>query len=697
MRRFSLSSLHARLVLLVLFAFAPSAALLLYTNLQARLVATHDSEANTMRLVHLAASHQDRLVAVARQLLATLAQLPEVQRGYGSACGPLFGALLKQYPHYVNLGAIGPQGDLFCSASPTDAATNLSDRAFVQRALLTRDFSVEQYQIDRVTRKATANFAYPAFDAAGRPRAVVFATVDLVWLNQLVAEALLPEQAEVMVLDSSGTVLVHLPDQGDFLGSALPGLPLVQAISSGGQGPIEAFGPDGVSRVYAFARLGTLSSDAAYVTVGISKAAALAEANRLLARNLTVLALVAILALGATRVYGKRFILRPVNALVSATERLSAGDLSARAQLASHDEFGVIAGAFNAMAERLATIVTTEQRRSGEIAERKQMGELLAACTSLKEAYAVIGQYVRRMFPNTSGALYFFGPESSLAEPVVTWGSDLVGKVGTLSVDECWGLRRGRAHVVEDTASGVLCGHLATEAPPAYLCIPLVAHGEALGVLHLTSLARGPDHSAPGPIENTLRLASPVAEDLALTLANLKLRETLSSQSIRDHLTDLFNRRYMEETLDRELRRAARAERPVSVVMLDIDRFKQMNDILGHDGGDAVLRALGRMLQANVRGGDIPCRYGGDEIVIILPEASLADAKKRADQLREAAKRFTTHSSSESLGPVTLSLGVAAFPDHGSTVGALLQKADAALYRAKREGGDRVITAEPIA
>jgi len=188
-------------------------------------------------------------------------------------------------------------------------------------------------------------------------------------------------------------------------------------------------------------------------------------------------------------------------------------------------------------------------------------------------------------------------------------------------------------------------------------------------------------------------VASTLGEQSALALANLRLRETLRSQSVRDPLTGLFNRRYMEETLEREIRRAERGARPLSVMMLDLDHFKQFNDTFGHSAGDSLLRELGTMLRANLRAGDIACRFGGEEFVLILPEAALNCARSRAEQLRETAKHLHVSHLGESLGPVTISLGVAAFPEHGASGEDLIENADAALYRAKSEGRDRVVVA----
>jgi diguanylate cyclase (GGDEF)-like protein len=168
----------------------------------------------------------------------------------------------------------------------------------------------------------------------------------------------------------------------------------------------------------------------------------------------------------------------------------------------------------------------------------------------------------------------------------------------------------------------------------------------------------------------------------------------LRSQSIRDPLTGLFNRRYMEETLEREVRRAQRAGRPMAVLMMDLDHFKRVNDDFDHDAGDALLREIGAALLRNLRREDVACRFGGEEFVLVLPEASLPDAERRAEELRGEIKRLRVSDKGRLLGPVTISIGLAAYPEHGLAGDALLHAADSALYRAKREGRDRVVIAE---
>jgi diguanylate cyclase (GGDEF)-like protein len=198
---------------------------------------------------------------------------------------------------------------------------------------------------------------------------------------------------------------------------------------------------------------------------------------------------------------------------------------------------------------------------------------------------------------------------------------------------------------------------------------------------------------ADGLSPDMRQLAETVADRVSLALVNLRLRETMRQQSIRDPLTNLFNRRYLEETLERETQRAARRGLPLGIIMLDIDHFKNFNDTFGHAAGDALLRELGTFLRLHVRQEDIPCRYGGEEFTLILPEATRDVTRQRAETLcREVAQLRVQHAG-QPLGAVTLSLGVAVFPDQGATGETVLRAADAALYAAKRLGRNRVAVA----
>jgi diguanylate cyclase (GGDEF)-like protein len=184
------------------------------------------------------------------------------------------------------------------------------------------------------------------------------------------------------------------------------------------------------------------------------------------------------------------------------------------------------------------------------------------------------------------------------------------------------------------------------------------------------------------------------ADLLGLALANIQLRENLRDQSIRDPLTRLYNRRYLDEALTRELHQASRHQRPTGIVMMDIDHFKHVNDTYGHQVGDAVLRLLGTFLQSQTRKGDLACRYGGEEILLVLPDTPLEYTGVYAERLRAHIQHLKGEADGQPLPPFTVSIGVAASPHHGTTANTLIPAADQALYRAKATGRNRICVAE---
>lgn len=342
--------------------------------------------------------------------------------------------------------------------------------------------------------------------------------------------------------------------------------------------------------------------------------------------------------------------------------------------------------------EYLSQSLAELQQRARERQLISELNDQLQVCITVDEAQAHIAQMLPRLFAAGAGGLYLI-EAGGRAHLSVTWGESQPW-AAAFPADECWGLRRGRAYVASAGQPERICRHwppLDEAAGAAALCLPLVAQGEALGLLCLPLPAAEAAGADPGPLQ---RLAQTVADSLALALANLQLRDTLRQQSIRDPLTGMFNRRYMEESLERELRRSARRGYPVGIIMLDIDHFKNFNDTFGHAAGDLLLRTVGDFLSVHIRAGDVACRYGGEEFVLILPEATLEITSQRAEHLREEIRHLNPEYRAQRLGPVTASAGVAAYPANGQTAERLLRAVDEALYQAKRQGRDRVVAAQ---
>ncbi len=313
------------------------------------------------------------------------------------------------------------------------------------------------------------------------------------------------------------------------------------------------------------------------------------------------------------------------------------------------------------------------------------LGELLQTCRNTAEALAIAARHIEQLLPEASGAIAMFSNSRDLLDVVQRIGAGMAAGEA-FTPDACWALRRSRPHRSSRDGGEPYCPHLGDGDGDA-LCLPLSARSETLGLMSIV-LPRG-----KGLAGIDRQSVQTIAEQLSLALANIRLHDTLRDQSFRDPLTGLFNRRYLDEALAREITRAQRHGHDVAIAMLDIDHFKRFNDTHGHEGGDVLLAAFAQLVADCARAEDIVCRYGGEEFAVILPGASLAIAAERMEALRLRVRRLRAELRGQPLGPVSISAGVAVFPAHGPTGMAVLHVADAALYQAKAEGRDRVIAA----
>jgi len=334
---------------------------------------------------------------------------------------------------------------------------------------------------------------------------------------------------------------------------------------------------------------------------------------------------------------------------------------------------------------RLLETVEKLERHSADLAELNRYGGLLQSSVDTDEAVSLTTQLLSQLLPETGGTLYRIRASQDYAEELARWGEHVAHSAALLAPEQCWGLRRGQPYVVRGQREAVRCAHIDLPTLADALntaCIPLSAQGVQMGFIYLSSRSDG--------FIDRLDLVQAAAEQLSMAMHNLHLQERLRIQSIREPLTGLFNRRYLEESLARELGRCERRGLPLSLMMFDLDHFKAFNDLHGHPGGDALLAAFGRLLQAHARVEDIACRYGGEEFTLILPEASIEVAQQRAERIRQAVHALRVEHLGRELPAVTVSIGVATYRREGDSGEQLLRRADEALYRAKRVGRDRV-------
>jgi diguanylate cyclase (GGDEF)-like protein len=342
---------------------------------------------------------------------------------------------------------------------------------------------------------------------------------------------------------------------------------------------------------------------------------------------------------------------------------------------------------------RLAEYSNELGQHNREIMALAKMAKHLQSSSNSGEVYAVVSAYIQKLFPDNAGVIFVFDASKKLLEAVVKWGEPVHDQSVFVS-DDCWALRLGKEHDVYKPEARLPCAHF--KQPPSfdYMCVPMMSHEVVFGVLHLQLKPHETGAKSVEMDDHQQQLAVAVAEHVAQSLMNVSLLERLREQSIRDPLTGLFNRRYLEETLEREIRRAIRNQKPIGLIMLDIDNFKRFNDTYGHEAGDVLLQNMGGFMKLYRRGSDVACRYGGEEFILVLPEASLDNTRKRAEELCSGIKELQVSYNGKLLGKITLSMGIAIFPEHGAESAELIRAADKALYKAKQSGRDRVVAVD---
>jgi diguanylate cyclase (GGDEF)-like protein len=342
---------------------------------------------------------------------------------------------------------------------------------------------------------------------------------------------------------------------------------------------------------------------------------------------------------------------------------------------------------------RLTSSLQAAEIRGKEIVLLTELSGVLQSCQAPNEIFAAVQNYAGFLFPEEAGALYLMNETRDAVTRGPHWG-ELTSAATSFPLEDCWALRRGTTFPISPASQGLVCGHAACRETHGngfgggYVCQPLVAQNHLMGLLY---------REAYGPMfaEGADQLATMLAEQVSLALANLDLREQLRSQAIRDQLTGLYNRRFLEDALTRETGRAARSGEPVAVAILDVDHFKRVNDTYGHEAGDAVLRELGQALLKTIRKTDIVGRFGGEEFLMLLPGATVEVAQARALAVLEAVRAMeVVIPNGAPLNHITASIGVAAMPLHVARGDVLVAAADAALYQAKGQGRNRVVLSD---
>ena len=521
-------SLRGRLLLLVLLAVIPAFGLIFYEAWEERLRAAADAKEKALNLTRSVLQEQRQFVGKTRRFLTHLAQLPEIKSADPTVCSAFVAGRLAESSEYANLGVISSDGNLICSALPFKGPINVSDRLYFRRTVETQDFSIGEYQIGRVTKKATLNFGYPVLDDKGKFRGVVFAGLDLAWLSHLVAQAQLPPGSVLTVVDQKGTILARSRESETWAEKTMPQAPLVKAIlTEKSQSTVEVPGLDGIDRLYAVSPLRVSGQAGVHVAVGIPMSVAYAEANRALVRNLLSLGLVTLLALMAAWYGGDLFILRPVNALVNATKQLASGDLSARTgHTYASGELGQLARSFDAMAE-------SNERRYRELQALRDIDLGILSILDLRTVLEILLEKIDLHLPYAATSIRLLDAQTGKLEMIASRNIPAVvaevksGRITRSLPDLALEYRAPLVIAnVEREAQTSDREALIRQGLVSYLGIPLVVKGEVLGVL---SFYTREEHQFSS---EEMEFLTTLGGQAAIAIHNSKLYEDTKTQAL---------------------------------------------------------------------------------------------------------------------------------------------------------------------
>ncbi len=652
------SSLRVRLMLLVLLGAIPLLILLIYSGLELRNHVADDVQREDTQLVMKAVNEQQRLVQETRQLLSVLALVPQVQNDDIASCNSFLAKLLGETTNYVNLGVIRPNGDLFCSGVPLQKAVNVKDRAYFKRTLKSRDFAIGDYQSGRITNIAVLVFSYPILDNKKQLKAVLFAALPLTWIKQQASEARLLPGSVLNVIDhSTHTLLAQYPESTVQIGSSVEKLELVEALhASGGEGTAKVTDLDGVVRLHTFRRLQDLpDGKEIYVSFGIPAKLVYAEANAIMVRNMAILIFVVALMLLFAWYVSNVMILRQVTGLLAVTRRLASGDLDARVEVSdSRNEISGLGRGFNQMAAAL------EQRDS----EAKQAENMLRKSEEdLRRVVETVPDIIYTATATNNFAAAFVSPALTqiLGFSPEEFVTDPDGWVTSIHDED-------REQVITQIQFTV------DNTEDSYSLEYRMWHKDGKTFRWFEDRA-SIDRDAAGHATALYGVMTDITE-------RKRYIAELEHKALYDSLTELPNRCLLQDRLQYALKVAKRDALPVAVILIDVARLSDVNDILGHSGGDLVLQEIASRLQKSLRDSDTVARLGSDEFALVLPTVLFEHIDVTAAKIRSLFEQSIT--VEDTALEIEAVFGIALYPEHGDEPDILLQRANIALRAAKK-------------
>ncbi len=693
MKQFA-TGLRVRLLLLVAFAVIPAFGFIGYTAISERHAATARAESNAMNVVRLATREQSQWIAGTRQLLFAVSKLSAVRDPRaGAECKRVLAQLRTLHPDYMTLGAATLDGNVYCSAQPLTRPTNIGNHAYFVRAMQSRDFGIGDYEIGRITNGGSITFGHAVLDDKGSAQAIVFAVLDMAWLNQLVTTQGLPPGSTVTVLDSGGAILGHYPEPEKWIGKSLRGSPVLSAIlKRQGEGTTAAQWLDGAMRVHAFAPIEGGRAGALYLSVSIPEASALAVANSSFQQNLVLLFIIAGLVFAAAWFGSQVFVLKPVVGLTNVARRIRSGDFTATAEL-SHGsgEIGELSRAF----EEMAGALYRTNRAHKTLSETKQ------AVLRATEEPVLLSEICRLIVRQVGyrGALIGYAAEDERRTLQAMAQDGFLGGIAALKKtweNVSWAEGSGPTATAIRTGKPYVAQHLMTDpnfvpwredamrhGVESLAVFPIPVDGRVVGALAIYAV----EPNAFEPQE--LNLLTEAVQDLSVGIALLRARlersranATIERMAHYDRLTGLPNHALFEERLRRVLSEARSFDRQLAALIVDLNRLRDINDAFGFHRGDQMLKEVAARISAILRPGAVFARMRGDEFAVLCRVEDANDAESVALQILDGMN------APFSIGGVRVdiaaTIGVSLYPQDGKDGQQLMRHADVAMHEAKK-------------